>query len=157
MKTRLHKRATTTPAVRKQMQESTESTAALAKRFHVHFATAKKWRGRDHTEDLSSKRHHQPSSLSDVAQAAIVVLRRDVRLLFDDVVLVIRECFNPKATEASIYRCMVRNGVNQIPELPDGEARAPAVSAGGAAGLFACGCQVFDAPERQARICLSRH
>ena len=126
MKTRLHKMATTTPAIRKKIQESDASIsdAALGREFNLHPATIKKWRRRDFTEDLSSKRHHQPSSLSDVAQAAIVVLRRDVRLMFDDVVLVIRECFHPKATEASIYRCMVRNGVNRLPPLPDGEARA---------------------------------
>ena len=126
MKTRLHKMATTTPAIRKRIQQSDASVsdAALGREFNLHPATIKKWRRRDFTEDLSSKRHHQRSSLSELTQAVIVVLRRDARLLYDDVVFVVRAYFNAHATEASIYRCMVRNGVNQLPPLPGDEKRA---------------------------------
>ena len=103
MKTRLHKMATTTPAIRKRIQESDASIsdAALGREFNLHPATIKKWRRRDFTEDLSSKRHHQRSSLSELTQAVIVVLRRDVRLLYDDVILVVRECFDPNAAHST--------------------------------------------------------
>ena len=54
MKTRLHKRATTTPAIRAQLQASEESGGALARTFNLHIATVKKWRARDHKKPPKS-------------------------------------------------------------------------------------------------------
>ncbi|TDX23311.1 hypothetical protein DFO67_1259 [Modicisalibacter xianhensis] len=47
----LHKRATTTHAVRAEIQRSTESAATLSRRYGINPKTVRKWRSRDTVED----------------------------------------------------------------------------------------------------------
>lgn len=47
----LHKRATTTQRIRKEIQDSTESIATLAKRYGINPKTVIKWRKRISVED----------------------------------------------------------------------------------------------------------
>ena len=116
MKTRLHKLATTTPALRAKFQKSRESDAALAEENNVHRATVRKWRKRDFTEDLSSKRHNLRSSLSELEERMIVGLRTHEMLPVDAIVQVMRRCFGKKFSRSGVYRCLKRNGVNRLPQ-----------------------------------------
>lgn len=50
----LHKNATTTARIRKEIQESKESGIKLAKRLRINVKTVYKWRKRDTTEDSKS-------------------------------------------------------------------------------------------------------
>ena len=47
----LHPNATTTPRIRKEIQESTETVAALAKKYNVNPKTIQKWKKRESTQD----------------------------------------------------------------------------------------------------------
>ena len=66
----LHGRATTTPYIRKLIQESKDSIAALAKRYGVNPKTVAKWRKRKHTQDLPTGPKKARSSSLSVAQEA---------------------------------------------------------------------------------------
>lgn len=47
----LHQRATTTHAIRAEIQRSTDSVAALSRRYGINPKTVRKWRSRDSVED----------------------------------------------------------------------------------------------------------
>lgn len=47
-----HKRATTTHAIRAEIQRSTESAATLSRRYGINPKTVRKWRSRDTVEDV---------------------------------------------------------------------------------------------------------
>ena len=59
MQVNLHKNARTTPAIRRELRESTLSIAELARRYHLSKATVRKWRRREETTDRS----HRPQRL----------------------------------------------------------------------------------------------
>ena len=52
MPNKLHGRATTTPAIRKIIQESKETIATLSQRYGVTPKTIIKWKHRNHVNDL---------------------------------------------------------------------------------------------------------
>ncbi len=47
----LHKRATTTHAIRAEIQRSTDSVVTLSRRYGISPKTVRKWRSRDSVED----------------------------------------------------------------------------------------------------------
>jgi len=47
----LHKRATTTHAIRAEIQRSPDSIATLSRRYNLNPKTVRKWRSRDTVED----------------------------------------------------------------------------------------------------------
>jgi hypothetical protein len=49
----LHKNATTTPAVRAQIQQSSASEYELAKQYGISRTTVQRWKGRGSMEDRS--------------------------------------------------------------------------------------------------------
>ena len=50
----LHGKAKTTPRIRKEIQESEESIAALAKKYNINFKTVLYWKHADSVEDKKS-------------------------------------------------------------------------------------------------------
>ena len=60
----VHPVARTAPRTRAEMRTSEDSSAELAKRYNVSIATARKWKGRDDSQDLS----HRP--LADQVRVA---------------------------------------------------------------------------------------
>ena len=51
MKLNLHKNARTTPAIRQELRESTQSERELAREYHLNRATVRQWRRRDNGQD----------------------------------------------------------------------------------------------------------
>lgn len=51
MSRKIHGRATTTPVIRKEIQESKETIAKLAKRYNINPKTVIKWKNRTTTKD----------------------------------------------------------------------------------------------------------
>ena len=47
MNLNLHKNARTTPAIRQELRESTQSERELAREYHLNRATVRQWRRRD--------------------------------------------------------------------------------------------------------------
>ena len=113
----VHAQARTTPRTRAEIKEPSASLVALAERYNISLATARKWKGRECPQDLS----HRPLKLSTTlspAQETIAVELRCVTLLpLDDLVAVVREFINPDISRSGLDRCLRRHGVGNLREL----------------------------------------
>lgn len=125
MQLKLHKNATTTPAVRKQIQDSNESVAVLAIRFGVHENTIRRWRKRQTQHDLSHTPHRLQISLSQEEEQLVIELRTELRLSRDDIHEVMTRCVNPTLSPSAIYRCLKRNKLNRLPKIQPPEPYQP--------------------------------
>ena len=77
----LHGSARTTPAVRREIQNSKESIVKLAKRFNISPNTVLKWRSRSSVSDKKSgPREKFNTKLTQVEQALIIALRQKTQL-----------------------------------------------------------------------------
>ena len=113
----LHANAKTTPRVRKEIQESQESIAALAKRLHLNPKTVHKWKRADAVDDRRSGPQRPRSALSDAEQRIVCEFRRVTKLPLDDVFLALRDCI-PALTRSNCHRCLKRHGLNVLPKEP---------------------------------------
>lgn len=117
MLTRLHARATTTPAVRAAIQASTDNPAVLAKRHGIAWETAEKWQSRAATGEVHDRSHtaHRLQTTLTEAQGAIVVhLRKTLQLPLDDLLLVTQEFISAAASRSAIDRLLRRHGVSRL-------------------------------------------
>jgi len=64
MQIRLHKNATTTPALRKLIQNSELSERKLAQKYGISRATVRKWKKRDFVHDAPCKPRKMRTSLT---------------------------------------------------------------------------------------------
>lgn len=127
MQVKLHRNATTTPAIRRAIQQSPLSVAALARLHHLSETTVRKWkkkRAPGDVADRSSKRHHLPSSFSDADEQIVVYFRTKFRLRREDILEIAHRGWLPKLTMSSLDRCLVRLGVNRLSD--DRPAKPPA-------------------------------
>lgn len=113
----IHPQARTTPRIRAEIQASGLSVAALAERYNVTVATARKWKTRSQTQDLSHCPHTLQTTLTPIQECMVVELRKTLLLPLDDLLTVTREFINAKATRAGIYRCLKRHGAGSLKEL----------------------------------------
>jgi DNA-binding transcriptional regulator YiaG len=64
MNLNLHKNARTTPAMRQERRESTQSERELAREYHLNRGTVRKWRHRDNGQDASHRPHRLHTTLT---------------------------------------------------------------------------------------------
>jgi len=125
MELKLHKNATTTPRIRKLIQESTESVGILAQRYHVHPTTIRRWKKRQTQHDASHTPHHLPIKLTTLEEQLIIELRQSLRLSGDDILDVMRQGVNPNISRSGVFRCLKRHGINKLPDLDPPEPSQP--------------------------------
>jgi hypothetical protein len=113
MQVSLHKNARTTPAIRRELQASTEPTKVLARRYNVSPITVRKWRGRDGTEDASHRPNTLHANLSTAQELLVVELRKLLLLPLDDLLVVTHECINDTVSRSGLDRCLRRHGVSR--------------------------------------------
>lgn len=113
----LHKQARTTPAVRAEIAASTESVAALARRYNVAEVTVRKWRSRTEFHDRSHTAHRLQTHLTTAQEAIVVHLRRSLLLPLDDLLAVTREFLCPSVSRSGLDRCLRRHGVGNLKDL----------------------------------------
>ena len=113
----LHGSARTTPAVRRSIQRSQESIAALARRHGIDRKTVAKWRRRQTTAD-EQMGPKQPRStvLSAEEEAIIVAFRRHTLLPLDDCLYALQPSI-PLLTRSALHRCLQRHGISRLPEV----------------------------------------
>lgn len=121
----LHKNARTTPAIRAALQASTETTAALMRRYNLSYDTVRKWRNRTTTEDGSHTAHRLQTTLNEGQEALVVYLRTELRLSLDDLLAVIREFIEPKMSRAALDRLLRRRGISRLRDLDPPEENTP--------------------------------
>ena len=107
----LHKQATTTPKIRAAIQASTEPAWKVAERYGISEQTVWKWRGRDDVHDRSHTPHKLQTTLTPAQEAVAVALRKALLLPLDDLLSVVREFLNPRASRSGLDRCLRRTDV----------------------------------------------
>jgi hypothetical protein len=127
MLVKLHKRARTTPAIRKKIQESTLSERALSEKYGITRTTVRKWRHRDSVEDRPIMPKTLHTTLSQLEEWIVVELRITLLLPLDDLLAVIRQFINPRVSRSGLDRCLRRHGVANLKALIPKEESAPGV------------------------------
>ena len=113
----LHKNARTTPAIREELRNSTASERELARQYHLHRATVRKWKHREDGADHSHRPNKLYTTLTPAQEAVAVSLRRTLLLPLDDLLVVIREFLNPDVSRSGLDRCLRRHGVSNLNAL----------------------------------------
>lgn len=115
----LHKNATTTPAIRKAIQEATGTDAELMQRFGVGRSTIRRWRKRDSTADRSHTAHRLQTTLNAAQEALVVYLRSHLLLSLDDLLAVVREFIEPAMSRSALDRLLRRRGHSRLPSTEE--------------------------------------
>ncbi len=110
----LHKNARTTPAIRKELRESTLSQKELARRYNLTRDTVRKWQNREDGADRSHRPDTLHTTLTPAQEAVAVALRESLLLPLDDLLAVVREFLNPAASRSGLDRCLRRHGVSNL-------------------------------------------
>jgi len=111
----LHKRATTTHAIRKQIQEAEGSYAELAKRFNVNIKTIQTWKNRDFVEDKPMGNGRKNSVLTEEEEIIICNVREKTRLPLDDLFELLQKTI-PKLSRSNLHRCLQHYGISRLPK-----------------------------------------
>ena len=117
-----HGSARTTPAVRRVLQQSTESLQTLATRYGLTRTTVAKWRKRPTTADASFGPKPASTGLRVEEEAAIVAFRQHTLLPLDDCLYALQETI-PPLSRSALHRCFQRHGISRLPPVVDGPAR----------------------------------
>lgn len=110
-----HSNAKTNLNIRLQLQNNSGTNSELALKFGISKQTASKWKNRDFIEDSSCKPHSIRYALTDLERALAISLRTSSWASIDEVLETLLE-INPKISRSSIYRCFVKEKINQIPQ-----------------------------------------
>lgn len=111
----LHKRATTTHAIRAEIQRSPDSITTLSRRYNLNPKTVRKWRSRGTVEDAPmGPRAPRSISLTPLQEAAALVFRQKTLLPLDDCLHALQRTI-PTLTRSSLHRLFQRHGVSQLP------------------------------------------
>ena len=111
----LHGNAKTTPRIRKEIQESEESIAALAKKYNINFKTVLYWKHADSVEDKKSGPKTRPSVSTELEQQAICTVRRHLRLSLDELYIIFKPNI-PKLSRSNLHRCLQYYGLSRLPK-----------------------------------------
>jgi transposase InsO family protein len=113
----LHSRATTTEAVRRAIQHSQESIAALAEKHGVNPKTVQKWKKRQFAHDAPmGPKNVRSTVLTPEEEAAVVAFRRYTLLPLDDCLYALQSTI-PRLTRSSLHRCFQRHDISRLPEV----------------------------------------
>lgn len=112
-----HSNATTNYNIRKSIQLccSTTSNADLAIQFNTSVNTISKWKNRDFIDDVTSRPNNINYALTDLEKVLIISIRKTswISLAETHEMMLVH---NPKISESSVYRCLVANGINKVPQ-----------------------------------------
>jgi transposase len=111
MHLKLHANAATTPRTRAYIRASTASVTELAAELGISRKTVERWRGRDITQDRSSRPKTLNTSLSSLEEELVRELRTRLDLPLDDIVEVMKRCVNPRLSRSAVHRCLQRHGI----------------------------------------------
>lgn len=113
----LHSRATTTEAVRRAIQHSQESIAALAEKHGINPKTVRKWKKRQFVSDAPmGPKNVRSTVLTPEEEAAVVAFRRYTLLPLDDCLYALQSSI-PHLTRSSLHRCFQRHDISRLPEV----------------------------------------
>ena len=112
----LHGCARTTKEVRRAIQNSQESIAKLAVRYHLNPKTVAKWKKRTYVSDSPMGPKNPRSTVLSIEQEAMIVaFRQHTRLPLDDCLYTLQSSI-PNLTRSSLHRCLQRHGISRLPK-----------------------------------------
>ena len=114
---RLHKNATTTPAIRAYIRNCGKPIKVLARELNLNVATVRKWRQREEVHDVSHRPYSLQTTLSRTQETLVVELRRTLLLSLDDLTAITRAHIHPEASRAAIGRLLKREGLSRLADL----------------------------------------
>ena len=115
---RQHANATTTPAIRRWIQENRHlPTAWIMREKGLSRNTVNRWKRREDVNDRISKPHSQTSSFEDWQEALIVDIRTTFLLPFDTMLAVVQQFIRPECKKGALERLLKRNNVNNLKTL----------------------------------------
>lgn len=112
----LHGNATTTPRIRKEIQDSKKSIAKLANQFGINPKTVIKWKHRTTTQDQKTGPKHRKSALSELEQLLVCEVRKTLLLSLDDLFITLKPII-PALSRSNLHRCLQYYGLSQLPKL----------------------------------------
>ncbi|GAA4885328.1 hypothetical protein GCM10023333_18550 [Ferrimonas pelagia] len=80
MDIKLHANATTTPKIRKLIQESLKPVAVLAREVGIAESTVRRWKNRKTVNDGSHTKHNLGTTLTKAQEFIVVELRKTLLL-----------------------------------------------------------------------------
>lgn len=110
----LHGSARTTPAVRRLIQQSTESLQSLAKRHGINPKTVAKWRARPSTADAPMGPKPVSTVLTAEEEAIAVAFRQQTQLPLDDCLYALQETI-PHLSRSALPRLFQRHSISRLP------------------------------------------
>jgi hypothetical protein len=117
MKVQLQKNARTTPALRREIQQSPLSERALARKYNLSRMTVRKWKKRETLEDASHRPHPLHTTLNEAQEAIVVYVPRTLPLPLDDLLVLTRKFLHPALSRSRLDRCLRRHGVSNLTRL----------------------------------------
>lgn len=102
MNIKLHARARTTPAIRREIALSNEPASVLAERFGISLMTVYKWKRRQDFLDRPHTPHRLPTTMTPAQEAIAVELRKTLLLPLDDLLSVMREFVCPEVSRSGL-------------------------------------------------------
>jgi len=110
----LHASATTTEAIRREIQNSPDSLRVLAKRYGINPKTVAKWKKRTTVADTpTGPKDPKSTVLTAEEEATAVAFRLSTLLALDDCLHALRTAI-PHLTRSSLHRCFRRHGVSRL-------------------------------------------
>ncbi|MDO9154850.1 MAG: IS481 family transposase [Paludibacter sp.] len=111
-----HSNATTNVNNREQIQKCfSVSNQELASRFNTSTQTVSKWKNRGFVQDASCCPINIHYALSELETAVIISLRRASWLPIDEIYETVL-LQNSSISRSSVYRCLVKNNINNVPQ-----------------------------------------
>lgn len=114
---KLHKKATTTPAIRDYIRTCGKPVKTLARELNLNIGTVRKWRGRDNNLDASHQPHTMQTTLTRSQEIIVMQLRISLLLTLDDLTAIVKEYINPEASRSGIARLLAREGISRLEDL----------------------------------------
>lgn len=112
-----HANAKTTPRVRQEIQESSETISELAARLSLNPKTISKWKNAGRTRDKKSGPTIPRSTvLTEQEEQVICEFRRVTKFSLDDVFIALMDEI-PKMTRSNLHRCLQRHGLSRLPKV----------------------------------------
>ena len=111
----LHGGAKTTPKIRKEIQGSDKSIAALARQFGLNPKTVRYWKNSNTVGDKKSGPKTRVSVLTALEQQALGEVRRTLQLPLDDLFIVFKPNI-PALTRSNLHRCLQHHGLSRLPK-----------------------------------------
>lgn len=121
MEIKLHANATTTPRVRKYLQESSKSDRELALELGISVTTVRRWRKREQTADRSTTPAVIHKAMRQEQAALINALRDIVHAPLDDLLFLVVEGLGLTLSRATLNRYLTPSYVKQGAERAVGK------------------------------------